>query len=102
VQWRISLLVGGALLKWAKSFLPWNPMKIGDPIRIVFIKSHLKFQAKKLTIRSPFGRKTAGKVVLPVKCCQAPNVKCYTMGHIAKRVTRIVVCAHLMVLIKLC
>jgi hypothetical protein len=43
---RYLLIVGGALVKWAKSFLPWNPMKIGDPIRIVFKKSNLKFQAK--------------------------------------------------------
>jgi hypothetical protein len=54
-----SLHLGGALLEWAKTFLPWNPMKIGDPISMVFKKSNLKFQAKKLTEKSPFcGKRT--------------------------------------------
>jgi hypothetical protein len=32
-------------------------MKIGDPIRMVFKKSNPKFEAKKLTEKSPFGGK---------------------------------------------
>jgi hypothetical protein len=90
------------MVKWTKYFFLPNPMKIRDPIRIVLKKSNLKFQTKKLTKTSLFGRKGRRKVVLPVKCCQAPNEKCYTIGYIAIRVTRIVVCTHLMVFLKFC
>jgi hypothetical protein len=46
---------------------------------------------KKMTGKSLFGRKMTRKVVLPVKCTQAPNVQCCTMDLIAILVTRIVV-----------
>jgi hypothetical protein len=54
--------IGAASLNWPKYFLPQNPMKIGDPMRIGFIKMSLKFEVKILTTRSPFGVETAGKV----------------------------------------
>jgi hypothetical protein len=50
------------MVKWPKYFLPRNPMKIGDLIRIGFIKMSQIFQTKKLTTRSLFGVKTAGNV----------------------------------------
>jgi hypothetical protein len=47
-----SIGIGAASLNWLKYLLPWNPMKIGDPIGIRFIKMYQKFQIKKLTRRS--------------------------------------------------
>jgi hypothetical protein len=53
--------VGGAMVKWPKYFLPQNRLKIGDCMRIGFIKMSQNFQTKKLTSRSLFGEKMAGK-----------------------------------------
>jgi hypothetical protein len=60
---RSGIAVGAASLNWPKYFLPQNPMKIGDPMRIGFIKMTLKFEVKKLTKSSPFCGKMSEKVV---------------------------------------
>ena len=46
--------VGAASLNGPKYFLPWNPMKIGDPMGFRFIKMYQNFQTKKMTRRSPY------------------------------------------------
>ena len=77
-------------------------MKIGDSVGNRFIKSNPNFHTKKLTITLLFGGKMTQKVVLPLKCTKAPNVKYCTMDLIAKIVARIIVCTHLMVFLKFC
>jgi hypothetical protein len=60
---QMQVQVGAALVNWPKYFLPQNPIKIGDPMEIWFIKMTLKFEVKKMTRRSPFCGETSEKGV---------------------------------------
>jgi hypothetical protein len=54
----------------------------GNTIGIKGVVMLLKFEVKKLTTRSPFGVKTAGKVGFTsaaVKCSNAHNMQCLEM-----------------------
>jgi hypothetical protein len=57
------LLLGGAMLKGPIFEVPCYALKTRDIIVMVCVMVSLNFQVKKLTKRSPFGVKTAGKVV---------------------------------------
>ena len=60
----------------------------------------LNFQIKKLTRKSLNGAKTAEKAALPLKSQQCPQCDMPIVSYMAKIVSRLVVCGHLVVSLK--
>ena len=88
------------MVKWPKYFFAPNLMKTWGHLAIAFIKTMLNFQVKKLTRKSLHGAKTIEKAVLPLKLQQRPQCGMPIVSNMAKIISRVVVCGHLMMSLK--